>query len=210
MDYGYDRLLTRFSLLYQYYLYFTPEYHRKNYGYDSISPYIYNHHEITVLSVSEIHVAFQCSVSFGRFHGFNLISCILVSFIKSFQRCTNAFSLHTSGLEHDKINKITCSTSEDSDQPNHPFHRVSSQQEKRTNVLGNSRPLNSQRKLIRLDGFTGWSESLLDNVSGTSNMSRSMLSIYNGPGLALKSNKMLPNWKEAFIKTCAFHSEAFE
>ena len=66
------------------------------------------------------------------------LSYIIVSVIQSFQ---------------------SCSPSEDSDQPNHSFCMVSDLclLENRTNVLGNSHPLNLQQKL-----WTGWMAAQAD------------------------------------------------
>ena len=62
---------------------------------------------------------------------------------------------------HDKTNKMACAPSEDSDQPGHPpsLIRVFTVGMKQGWVL--SYPLSAQRKLIRLGGCPGWSESLL-------------------------------------------------
>ena len=62
---------------------------------------------------------------------------------------------------HDKTNKMACAPSEDSDQPRHPpsLIRVFAVRMKKAWVL--SYPLNTQRRLIRLGGCPGWSESSL-------------------------------------------------
>ena len=58
-----------------------------------------------------------------------------------------------------------CAPSEDSDQPGHPpsLVRVFAVRMKKTWVL--SYPLSAQRRLIRLGGCPGWSESLLGTQS---------------------------------------------
>ena len=62
---------------------------------------------------------------------------------------------------HDKTNKMICAPSEDSDQPGHPLSliRVSAVRLKQNWVL--SYPLSAQRRLIRLGGCPGGSESSL-------------------------------------------------
>ena len=62
---------------------------------------------------------------------------------------------------HDKINKMACALSEDSDQPGHPpsLIWVFAVRMKKPWVL--SYPLSTQRRLIRLGRCTGWSESSL-------------------------------------------------
>ena len=62
---------------------------------------------------------------------------------------------------HDKTNKMACAPSEDSDQPGHPpsLIRVFAIRMKEPWVL--SCPLSAQRRLIRLGGCPGWSESSL-------------------------------------------------
>ena len=64
-------------------------------------------------------------------------------------------------LLRDKTNKMTCAPSENSDQPGHPTSliRVFAVRMKTHWVLGY--PLNAQRRLIRLGGCPGWSESSL-------------------------------------------------
>ena len=66
-----------------------------------------------------------------------------------------------SELPHDKTNKVACVPGKDSDQPGHPptLIRVFAVRMKRALVL--SYPLRAQRKLIRLGGCPGWSESSL-------------------------------------------------
>ena len=60
--------------------------------------------------------------------------------------------LFSSKLAHDKINKMTCAPSEDSDQPGHPpsLIRVFAGCMKKAWVL--SYPLSAQRRLISEDG----------------------------------------------------------
>ena len=62
---------------------------------------------------------------------------------------------------HDKTNKMACAPSEDWDQPGHPPSLISvfAVRMKKAWVL--SYPLSAQRRLIRLDGWPGWSESSL-------------------------------------------------
>ena len=64
-------------------------------------------------------------------------------------------------LPHDKTNKMTCAPSKDSDQTGHPpsLIRVFAVHMKNHWVL--SYPLSAQRRLIRLGGCPGWSESSL-------------------------------------------------
>ena len=61
----------------------------------------------------------------------------------------------------DKTNKMACAPSEDSDQPGHPtgLIRVFAVHMKKAWVLSYS--MNAQRRLIRLGGCPGWSESSL-------------------------------------------------
>ena len=61
----------------------------------------------------------------------------------------------------DKANKVACAPSEDSDQPGHPpsLIRVFTVRMKKAWAL--SYPFSAQRKLIRLGGCPGWSESSL-------------------------------------------------
>ena len=63
---------------------------------------------------------------------------------------------------HDKTNRMACAPSKDSDQPEHPpsLIRVLAVCMKKAWVL--SYPLSAQRRLIRLGGCPGWSESSLD------------------------------------------------
>ena len=63
--------------------------------------------------------------------------------------------------QHDKTNKMACAPSEDSDQPGHPpsMIRVFAVRMKKPRVL--SYPFSAQRRLIRLGGCPGWSESWL-------------------------------------------------
>ena len=63
--------------------------------------------------------------------------------------------------QHDKTNKMACAPSIDSDQPGQPpsLIRVFAVRMKKAWVL--SYPLSAQRRLIRLGGCLGWSESLL-------------------------------------------------
>ena len=67
-------------------------------------------------------------------------------------------------LPHDKTNKKTCAPSEDSYQPGQPpsLIRVFIVRMKKPWVLGY--PLSTQRRLIRLDGCPGWSESSLSTL----------------------------------------------
>ena len=62
---------------------------------------------------------------------------------------------------HDKTNKMACAPSRDSDQPGHPpsLIRVFAVRKKKAWVL--SYPFSALRRLIRLGGCPGWSESLL-------------------------------------------------
>ena len=62
---------------------------------------------------------------------------------------------------HDKTSKMAGAPSEDSDQPGHPpsLIRVFAVRMKKAWVL--SYPLSAQRRLIRLGGCPGWSESSL-------------------------------------------------
>ena len=62
---------------------------------------------------------------------------------------------------HDKSNKMSCAPSKDSDQPGHlpSLIRVFAVRLKKLWVL--SYPLSSQKRLIRLGGCPGWSESSL-------------------------------------------------
>ena len=62
---------------------------------------------------------------------------------------------------HDKTNKMICAPREDSDQPGHQPSLISvcAVRLKQNWVL--SYPLSSQRRLIRLGGCSGWSESSL-------------------------------------------------
>ena len=74
-----------------------------------------------------------------------------------------AFTLYhaENELPGDKINKMICAPSDDSDQPGHlpSLTRVFTVRMKKAWVL--SYPLNAQRRLIRLGGCPGWSESSL-------------------------------------------------
>ena len=77
------------------------------------------------------------------------VDCVLAGYPKAFQS------------PHDKINKMACAPSEDSDQPGHPPNliRVFAVRMKKHWVL--SYPLSAQQRLIRLGGCPGWSESSL-------------------------------------------------
>ena len=67
---------------------------------------------------------------------------------------------YTNQPKHDKTNTMTFAPSENSDQPGHPpsLIRLFAVRLKEFWVL--SYPLSAQRRLIRLGGCTGWSESL--------------------------------------------------
>ena len=62
---------------------------------------------------------------------------------------------------HDKTSQMECAPSEDSDQPGHPpsLIRVFAVRLKKARIL--SYPLSARRRLIRMGGCQGWSESSL-------------------------------------------------
>ena len=94
---------------------------------------------------------------------------------ESRKQCPSAFLRKSGGQKseilrlfeppHDKTNKMACAPSEDSDQPGHPpsLIRVFAVCMKKAWVL--SYPLSAQRRLIRLEGCPGWSESSLGGQS---------------------------------------------
>ena len=62
---------------------------------------------------------------------------------------------------HDKTNKVACAPSEDSDQPGHPPSLIRVFVVRMKKAWDLSYPSSAQRRLIRLDGCPGWSESSL-------------------------------------------------
>ena len=73
---------------------------------------------------------------------------------------------------HDKTNKVACAPSEDSDQPGHlpSLIRAFAVRMKKPWVL--SYPYSTQRRLIRLGGCQGWSESSLGALSFLAHLSQ--------------------------------------
>ena len=76
-------------------------------------------------------------------------------------RCLRKFQILDLSCLMTKPNKMACAPSEDSDQPGHPpsLIRVFAICMKKAWIL--SYPLRAQRRLIRLGGCPGWSESSL-------------------------------------------------
>ena len=62
---------------------------------------------------------------------------------------------------HDKINKLVCVPSEDTDQPGRPPTLIKVFAVHMKKLWGLSYPLSAQRRLFRLDGCPGWLEFLL-------------------------------------------------
>ena len=105
--------------------------------------------------IPDRHTEFEWSRT--EFHGNRTVSCSsCLNGLKPLHLC---ILLKSSEPSHDKTNKMACAPSEDSDQPgNQPsLIRVFAVRMKKAWAL--SYPVSAERRLIRLGGCPGWSES---------------------------------------------------
>ena len=93
----------------------------------------------------------------------NVIYPVVIRIKLAFERCRKESTEKSKIIEphRDKTNKMARAPSEDSDQPGHPpsLIRVFVVRMKKAWML--SYPISAQRRLIRLGGCPGWSESSL-------------------------------------------------